>query len=44
MAFSWYRDLYKIGSLTGVKDVTIRMALAVGILSSVGPVTTRPPR
>ena len=31
MPFSWYRDPYKIGSLTGTKDVAVRMVLAVGI-------------
>ena len=31
MNFSWYRDLYKIGSPTGIRAVTIRMVLAVGV-------------
>ena len=31
MNFSWYRDLYKIGSLAGVKAVAVRVTLAVGI-------------
>ena len=31
MNFSWYPDLYKIGSVAGVKAVVVRVALAVGI-------------
>ena len=31
MDFSWYRDLYKIGSLDGARTVTLRMVAAVGI-------------
>jgi hypothetical protein len=31
MNFSWYRHLYAIGSLTGVRTVTARMVFAVGI-------------
>src|SRR5215831_5290033 len=29
--FSWYRDLYKIGSVAGMKAVVVRVTLAVGI-------------
>src|SRR5262249_9027424 len=31
MHFSWYRDLYKIGSVAGAKAVVVRVTLAVGI-------------
>jgi hypothetical protein len=31
MKFSWYRHLYAIGSVTGVRTVTVRVMLAVGI-------------
>ena len=31
MNWSWYRELYRIGSVTGVKAVTLRMTLAVGL-------------
>lgn len=31
MNFSWYRDLYQIGSIVGVKAVAVRVTLAVGI-------------
>jgi Fusaric acid resistance protein-like len=30
MKFSWYRDLFAIGTVTGVKTVALRMSLAVG--------------
>lgn len=31
MTAQWYQDLYRIGSVTGVKAVVLRMALAVGV-------------
>jgi hypothetical protein len=31
MTAQWYRDLYQIGSVTGVKAVVVRVAVAVGI-------------
>jgi Fusaric acid resistance protein-like len=31
MTAQWYRDLYRIGSVSGVKAVVLRVALAVGI-------------
>jgi Fusaric acid resistance protein-like len=31
MTAQWYRDLYRIGSVTGVKAVVLRVALAVGV-------------
>jgi hypothetical protein len=31
MDFSWYRDLYQIGSIAGVKAVAVRVTFAVGI-------------
>jgi hypothetical protein len=31
MNFSWYRDLYQIGSIAGVKAVAVRVSLAVGV-------------
>ncbi len=31
MNWSWYRELYKIGSVTGIKAVTVRMTMAVGV-------------
>jgi hypothetical protein len=31
MSAQWYRDLYRIGSVTGVQAVVLRVALAVGI-------------